>query len=160
MDVQGFDEKYIPQEELSPTTEEYQECCAPDDDYQYDIATVGELLAAGCVAPAPTPAPSIAPLAEVEVDPPDDDVEMVDQQSEMAIGTAMIPTTVAAIAEKQDSVEHKRKRKKKNSIEMKTDKDLESGDAIVAITTTTTTTVVTASDDPHNRNAVCPWEDE
>lgn len=154
MDVQGFDEKYIPQEELSPTTEEYQECCAPDDDYQYDIATVGEMLAAGCVAPSPTPAPSIAPLAEVEVDPPDDEVEMLEQQS----GTAMIPTTVAVVAaEKQDSVEHKRKRKKKNSFEMKTDKDLETGDAIVALATTT---VVTTSDDPHNRNAVCPWEDE
>lgn len=96
-------------EELSPTTDEYQECCAPEDfpmnadddesdavEQPSDVAGVadsagrvtdddkpdgnedddggaadddeetGEQLAPGCVAPAPTPAPSIAPLAEIE----------------------------------------------------------------------------------------------
>lgn len=80
LNVTAADEKCIPQEELSPTTDEYQECCPPAD-YQYDISTEGEILAPGCVAPAPTPAPSIAPLAEVEVDPPEDELEAEDMES-------------------------------------------------------------------------------
>lgn len=170
LDVQSFDDKYIPQEELSPTTEEYQECCVPDDDdYQYDItAAVGDILTVGCVAPAPTPAPSIAPLAEVEVDPPDDDIEMHDCELPAEAAAAMIPTTIEAVVEKTAGaassssdtlVEHKKKRKKKNSFELKTDKDVVTTD-IVAQTTTTTTTTVPTSDDPQNRNTVCPWEEE
>lgn len=168
LDVQTFDEKYIPQEELSPTTDEYQECCAPDDDYQYDItAAVGEMLTVGCVAPAPTPAPSIAPLAEVEIDP--DDIDISEATAAAAIAAAaMIPTTIEAVEKNaaaataannsSDTIEHKKKRKKKNSFE-KMDKDVVTTTDIVA-TTTTTASTVTTSDDAQNRNAVCPWEDE
>lgn len=59
--------------DLSPSMDEYQECNPTSGDYQYDTIA-GEMLVPGCVAPAPTPAPLIAPLAEIEIDPPDDDV--------------------------------------------------------------------------------------
>lgn len=61
------------QDDLSPSMDEYQECNPTSGDYQYDIIT-GEVLVPGCVAPAPTPAPLIAPLAEIEIDPPDDEM--------------------------------------------------------------------------------------
>lgn len=59
------------QEDLSPSMDEYQECC---DEYKYDAVTAAEHIEPGCVAPAPTPSPLIAPLAEVEFYPPDDDM--------------------------------------------------------------------------------------
>ena len=45
-------------------------------DEDYEMVMEGESLAPGCVPPAPTPAPSIAPLAEVEMDPADDDLDV------------------------------------------------------------------------------------
>lgn len=59
------------QEDLSPSMDEYQECC---DEYKYDAVTACEHIQPGCVAPAPTPSPLIAPLAEDEFYPPDDDM--------------------------------------------------------------------------------------
>uniref|UniRef100_A0A182WTN0 Uncharacterized protein n=1 Tax=Anopheles quadriannulatus TaxID=34691 RepID=A0A182WTN0_ANOQN len=49
---------------------------------EYDIMMDGgeSGLLPGCVAPAPTPAPSIAPLAEVELDPPDDEPDEEEQE--------------------------------------------------------------------------------
>lgn len=41
-----------------------------------DVPEDGRFLLRGCVAPAPTPAPMIAPLAEVEQDPQDEDFGM------------------------------------------------------------------------------------
>lgn len=125
------DEKCIPQEELSPTTDEYQECCPPAD-YQYDISTEGEIVAPGCVAPAPTPAPSIAPLAEVEVDPPEDELETEEMESvhvsEPAETTGEANANVKKEADGTNVVE----------------KDV----------------VETQCEESQCRNAVCPWEDE
>lgn len=64
------------QEDLSPSMDEYEECHPTSGDYQYDTIG-GEMLVPGCVAPAPTPAPLIAPLAEIEIDPPDDEMPAV-----------------------------------------------------------------------------------
>lgn len=72
LDVQKSAEHSISAEDLSPSMDEYQECC-PASEYHYDSATAAGLLAPGCVAPAPTPAPLIAPLAEIETYPVDDE---------------------------------------------------------------------------------------
>lgn len=154
----------IPQEELSPTTEEYQECCPPDD-YQYDISTEGEILVPGCVAPAPTPAPSIAPLAEVEVDPPDDDLDAeeledvvpgaVGQRAGTKLSSQNDVATEDVDANNQYIEQTKRKRKKRNS-ESKLEKD--SPCAVLEPPQIVETTQMET--DTPSRNAVCPWEDE
>lgn len=125
------DEKCIPQEELSPTTDEYQECCPPAD-YQYDISTEGEIVAPGCIAPAPTPAPSIAPLAEVEVDPPEDELETEEMES----------------VHVSESAETKSETKKNVKIEADGTNVVEKD------------VVETQCEESQCRNAVCPWEDE
>lgn len=66
------EEVTVQQEDLSPSMDEYQECNPTISDYLYD-SIAGEMLVPGCVAPAPTPSPLIAPLAEIEIDPPDDE---------------------------------------------------------------------------------------
>lgn len=77
LDVKKCDDgSIISAEDLSPSMDEYQECCGPSTDYQYDAITGGEVLAPGCVPPAPTPAPLIAPLAEVEFYPADEDTPL------------------------------------------------------------------------------------
>ncbi|KAJ6638161.1 Regulator of G-protein signaling 7 [Pseudolycoriella hygida] len=131
LNVTATDEKCMPQEELSPTTDEYQECCPPTD-YQYDISTEGEILAPGCVAPAPTPAPSIAPLAEVEVDPPEDELETDEME------TPHVSESAQMIDDAKTNV--------KQEIDGKSvaEKDV----------------AETQSEEAQCRNAVCPWEDE
>lgn len=124
------DEKCIPQEELSPTTDEYQECCPPAD-YQYDISTEGEILAPGCVAPTPTPAPSIAPLAEVEVDPPEDELETDEVESILVSGEAPNEANKNVVKKEADGT---------SGVE----KDVAD----------------THGEESQCRNAVCPWEDE
>lgn len=127
------EDKCIPQEELSPTTDEYQECCPPAD-YQYDMSTEGEILAPGCVPPAPTPAPSIAPLAEVEVDPPEDELDTEDVESSQ-------PTDVG---ETKIEVETSAKKETEGAAAVAFEKDV----------------AETHGAETQCRNAVCPWEDE
>lgn len=100
----------------------------------YEVAMVSELVP-GCVAPAPTPAPSIAPLAEIEVDTAEDDVDNVTEQFESV--------------EPKPEVERKKKRKEK--------KEKESGESH-----SQAQAEAESSNDPEKskRNAVCPWEDE
>lgn len=126
------DKKSIPQEELSPTTDEYQECCIPAN-YQYDISTEGEMLARGCVAPAPTPAPSIAPLAEVEVDPPEDELD----------------------AEEMESVHGSETQGENATSEVKKIEKHEDGSSVVV-----GKDVIEQGEETQCRNPVCPWEDE
>ncbi|CRL04267.1 CLUMA_CG017365, isoform B, partial [Clunio marinus] len=102
----------------------------------YEVAMVSELLP-GCVAPAPTPAPSIAPLAEIEVDPTEDDVENA---------------AIDQVADPKPDIERKKKRKERR------DKDGSDGQS----QNQTTVSEGTSSNDPEKskHNAVCPWEDE
>jgi len=111
------------------------------DEQDLDFTMVTELLP-GCVAPAPTPAPSIAPLAELDADPPDDDVETPTADSQLP---SFEVTAAAAAAEQKPEVERKKKRREKK------DKEGAAGQ-----------TEATSSTDPDKskRNAVCPWEDE
>lgn len=74
LEMKKTDETSMPPEDLSPSMDEYEECNPTSGDYLYDTITGGERLVPGCVAPAPTPTPLIAPLAEIEIDPSDDDI--------------------------------------------------------------------------------------
>ena len=95
-----------------------------------EVAMVSGLLP-GCVAPAPTPAPSIAPLAETEVDPVDDDVT---EQYE-SLNT-------------RPEIERKKKRREK--------KEKEASESQGQLAEAECSTDLNKS----KRNPVCPWEDE
>lgn len=81
-----------------------QQSISQEDDYE--VAMVSGLLP-GCVAPACTPAPSIAPLAEIEADPAEEDLECFE--------------TYECVEKKPDSERKKKKREKKDK------KDTETG---------------------------------
>lgn len=104
------------QEDLSPSMDEYEECNPTSGDYQYDTITGGEMLVPGCVAPAPTPAPLIAPLAEIEVDPPDDDVTGIEKPPGIHIDPVNLPdaeSTAKSQPEQQQPQTTRTKPKKK-----------------------------------------------
>lgn len=146
--VHDPDSLYGAMDEMSPTTEEYQECCAPDD-FQLE----GEILARGCVAPAPTPAPSIAPLAEFEGDPADDDPETDANErdfeeacAEMApIEPIVVIQTVATV------VAPKRLHRKKRSAD---------GSGVAGGGPKEGSVSRQPSEEVAGHNTVCPWEDE
>ncbi|XP_049542721.1 uncharacterized protein LOC125955621 [Anopheles darlingi] len=77
-----------------------------------DVGGTG--LVPGCVAPAPTPAPSIAPLAEVELDPPDDDDDEDDDENhdEAVQEQELVTVTKEEDKEEQEEAENKKKQKK------------------------------------------------
>lgn len=127
--------------ELSPTTDEYQEemhFSSKDVVFDYDIIETERYL--GCTPPAPTPVPSLAPLAVLEIDIVDD--EPLDKSA--AAKTPVLNT---------DEVGRRRKKRisttKKPSSFDERDKLTEKPD-IPAKTNT----------DEAEHNAVCPWEDE
>lgn len=118
LEVKKSDEITVQQEDLSPSMDEYEECNPTSGDYQYDTI-VGETLAPGCVAPAPTPAPLIAPLAEIEIDPPDDEMPVsgIDKPPEISIEPAEHTTDAESTAkpqlQQQQSQTSSRTKKKK-----------------------------------------------
>lgn len=102
------DDVAIQQDDLSPSMDEYEDCNPTGGDYQFDTVT-GELLMPGCVAPAPTPAPLIAPLAEIEIDPPDDEMSVsgIEKQQSSDDGTINIaPTANTSQQQQQQSHPH------------------------------------------------------
>lgn len=106
----------------------HQQSMSQEEDYE--VAMVSGLLP-GCVAPAPTPAPSIAPLADFEVDPTEEDIEIA---------------TECDIVEARPDVERRKKRKER--------KDKEGSDQAQTEAESST------DPEKSKRNAVCPWEDE
>ncbi|XP_031625599.1 uncharacterized protein LOC116342216 isoform X3 [Contarinia nasturtii] len=130
----------IQQDDLSPSMDEYEECHPTRGDYQYDTLTGGEVLVPGCVAPAPTPAPLIAPLAEIEIDPPDDDIAVTGIEKTTTIDSVTNLDTEST-AKLQQPQQSRTKKKKQKS----TDK----GDGVQP-----------KPNEEKNRNAICPWEDE
>lgn len=116
-------------DDLSPTTDEYQECVPFQEDY--DLASGGANILPGCVAPAPTPAPSIAPLAEVEFDPQDDEPDIE-------------PKEVVEMKEEEHKKRRKRRSHDKADSQDKSSTPEEGNKANVQ----------------KDQYAVCPWEDE
>ncbi|KPU74736.1 uncharacterized protein Dana_GF19134, isoform C [Drosophila ananassae] len=136
-------------EELSPTTDEYQEGLqfgSDPKDVVDDYESIDTDLQLGYIPPAPTPAPSLAPLAELDVDTVDDELCEPYPDPEPV-------TLVTAAATPTSSNEEARKRRKKRNSEGKKlssqddkDKDKEKAGG--------------SSMEAADHNAVCPWEDE
>lgn len=120
LEVKKSDEIPTQPEDLSPSMDEYEECDPISGDYQYDTVT-GEMLVPGCVAPAPTPAPLIAPLAEIEVDPPDDEmnvsgIEKQPPESTNIDSVARLDTeSTAKPQQSQQHSSHAKKKKQKST---------------------------------------------
>ncbi|XP_034475001.1 uncharacterized protein LOC117782127 isoform X2 [Drosophila innubila] len=130
--------------ELSPTTDEYQEGINFGDDrtdavYDYEIGNTAQLR--GNIPPISIPAPSMAPLAVLDIDTVDDD------HDELTIVKMPMP------ALSSDDI---RRRRKKRNLEARKFTSLEEKDKG---NEKASTSVETATDDDKH-NAVCPWEDE
>ncbi|KAL7742642.1 hypothetical protein ACLKA6_002008 [Drosophila palustris] len=127
--------------ELSPTTDEYQEEInfgdeSKDTVYGFDIGSTAKLM--GCIPPASTPAPSMAPLAVLDIDTVDDEPTVVKMP---------IPAL---------SSDEIRRRRKKRYLEARKITSLEEKDKG---NEKASNSAETASDEVKH-NAVCPWEDE
>ncbi|XP_039496991.1 uncharacterized protein LOC120455151 isoform X1 [Drosophila santomea] len=144
-------------DELSPTTDEYQEGLQFGD--AKDAVDDFDSIDVGYIPPAPTPAPSMAPLAVLDVDTVDD------EPCEPAAPTPAPPSSssremvlasgsASASATPTSSNEEARKRRKKRNSEGKKlssqdEKDREAREKAGG-----------SSMDAADHNAVCPWEDE
>lgn len=159
------------QEELSPTTDEYQEGLQFDtdgkEDYEYDIIDTD--TQAGYIPPAPTPAPSMAPLAEMDIDTVDDEPceEMCSMQELAEIPTT--PTPIVNMYEVSPTIienvipvvtEEVKKRRKKRSAEGKKILSLDEKEQKASTSTGGAAEIVSGTKSETDRNAVCPWEDE
>ncbi|XP_052900912.1 uncharacterized protein LOC128307206 [Anopheles moucheti] len=120
---------------------------------EYDIIMDGadSGLLPGCVAPAPTPAPSIAPLAEVELDPPDDEAEADELEQSTDVQPFEPPeppssTSGTATVVIVDDLTKRRKRKerKDRGPDQETIRAQKSEE----------------ENSERKGNAVCPWDDE
>lgn len=132
-----------PPEELSPTTEGYQESAQDVYDYEIGMCDVeNSSISAGCVAPAPTPAPSLAPLATIDTDVVDDEL---DATSTADPEKAEQASTSGANRSKPLNEESKKKKKKRTVSEEKKLDESDNGPPKSA---------------EADRNTVCPWEDE
>ncbi|XP_043063309.1 uncharacterized protein LOC108087590 isoform X2 [Drosophila ficusphila] len=137
-------------DELSPTTDEYQEGLQFGSDAK-DAVDDFDSIDVGYIPPAPTPAPSMAPLAELDVDTVDDEpCEVAPPSRESTAAMVVAATCSSATATPTSSNEEARKRRKKRNAEGKKlsssqdEKDKAGGSS--------------SMDTDHN--AVCPWEDE
>ncbi|XP_030564430.1 uncharacterized protein LOC115765157 [Drosophila novamexicana] len=130
--------------ELSPTTDEYQEGMHFGDaskDAVFGIDIIRTERNFGYVAPAPTPTPSIAPLAVLEVDIVDD--EPFDE-----------PVVVRTLTPALSNDEAPRRRKKRNS-RIKKFSSLDERDKVNEKPSGSARTATDKAD----QNTVCPWED-
>ncbi|XP_017068372.1 uncharacterized protein LOC108106035 isoform X2 [Drosophila eugracilis] len=145
-------------DELSPTTDEYQEGLQFGSDAK-DAVDDFDSIDVGYIPPAPTPAPSMAPLAELDVDTVDDEpcepppLPAAQPTSSSSRELVMASASVSATATPTSSNEEARKRRKKRNSESKKlssqdEKDKESRDK------------AGGSSIDADHNAVCPWEDE
>ncbi|XP_037727790.1 uncharacterized protein LOC119558357 isoform X2 [Drosophila subpulchrella] len=143
-------------DELSPTTDEYQEGLQFGSDAK-DAVDDFDSIDVGYIPPAPTPAPSMAPLAELDVDTVDDEPfeppPLPPSSRDAVLASASASASVSATATPTSSNEEARKRRKKRNSEGKKlssqdEKDKESRDR------------AGGSSIDADHNAVCPWEDE
>lgn len=168
------------QEELSPTTDEYQEGLQFDadskEDYEYDIIDTD--TQAGYIPPAPTPAPSMAPLAEMDIDTVDDEpceeeLGTMLQCTDIATTPTPTPTaaaeTVVSMYETEPAIienvipvvtEEVKKRRKKRTADGKKILSIEEKEQKASTSASGNAEVVSSTMTDADRNAVCPWEDE
>lgn len=131
--------------ELSPTTDEYQEGMHFGDaskDAVYDDDIIDSKRNKCYVPPAPTPAPSMAPLAVLDVDTVDDDL------FEESITVQIVTPSVSKDEERRRRKKRNSEGKKVNSLDEK-----DKGNEKASTSAQTNTNEV-------EHNAICPWEDE
>lgn len=163
---------YSTHEELSPTTDEYQEGLQFGDDGKDDYDIADSECNVGYIPPAPTPAPSMAPLAEMDTDTVDDECseELKPKESPQTEKSAKLP--VCSIP-KCTTDEVKKKRKKRHLESKKStsaeDKDKASTSTAVVATAASTGTgsggggvgvKESSAKTEADITTVCPWEDE
>ncbi|XP_034135580.1 uncharacterized protein LOC117588418 isoform X2 [Drosophila guanche] len=163
------------QDELSPTTDEYQEGLQFGNDSKDvvdDYDSIDSDIQLGYIPPAPTPAPSMAPLAELDVDTMVDDEPMDEQELELELEQAQEQqelepmAVVAPVAPTSSNDETRKRRKKRNSDGKKHSSSQDEKDAKDAKDAGKADVSGSGSgsgagivvDTEHN--AVCPWEDE
>lgn len=166
---------YSTHEELSPTTDEYQEGLQFGDDGKDDYDLADSESNAGYIPPAPTPAPSMAPLAEMDTDTVDDECsEELKPKESSPLPEKLSKLPVCSSIPKVTTEEVKRKRKKRHLESKKSisgeDKDKATTSTAVtgvAVSTATTGAAATATGTKDNSakteadiTTVCPWEDE
>ncbi|XP_075158342.1 uncharacterized protein LOC142231601 [Haematobia irritans] len=156
-----------PLEELSPTTDEYQEGLEFGDDGKNDFDIADSESAIGYIPPAPTPAPSMAPLAEMDTDTVDEEYSEELKPKEVA-GTDK-SAKLSSINKSSTNAEEARKKRKKRHLEAKKsmsaeekEKEKASTSAAAGATVTTATVVKESSSAKPEADltTVCPWEDE
>ncbi|XP_034671198.1 uncharacterized protein LOC117903355 isoform X2 [Drosophila subobscura] len=159
------------QDELSPTTDEYQEGLQFGNDSKDvvdDYDSIDSDIQLGYIPPAPTPAPSMAPLAELDVDTMVDDEPMdeqeLEQQQQQQQELEPMPV-VAPVAPTSSNDEARKRRKKRNSDGKKHSSSQDEKDAkdagkadVSGSGSGSGSAAGIVVDTEHN--AVCPWEDE
>ncbi|XP_016986729.1 uncharacterized protein LOC108049866 isoform X2 [Drosophila rhopaloa] len=148
-------EKFVEMEppildELSPTTDEYQEGLQFGGDTK-DAVDDFDSIDVGYIPPAPTPAPSMAPLAELDVDTVDD--EPCEPCEPPPIREPVVTSTSATATPTSSNEDARKRRKKRNSenkkLSSQDEKDKEARERAGG-----------SSSLDADHNAVCPWEDE
>ncbi|XP_061386204.1 uncharacterized protein LOC133321125, partial [Musca vetustissima] len=112
-----------PTEELSPTTDEYQEGLEFGDDGKNDFDIADSESTVGYIPPAPTPAPSMAPLAEMDTDTVDEEFSEELKPKETATATttpvAEKPPKLPHTNVVKTTAEEARKKRKKRHLDAK-----------------------------------------
>uniref|UniRef100_A0A1I8MRN3 Regulator of G protein signaling n=1 Tax=Musca domestica TaxID=7370 RepID=A0A1I8MRN3_MUSDO len=160
-----------PTEELSPTTDEYQEGLEFGDDGKNDFDIADTESTVGYIPPAPTPAPSMAPLAEMDTDTVDEEFSEELKPKE----TATTTTTTTPVAEKTSKLPHSnvvkttaeeaRKKRKKRHLDAKKsisgeEKEKEKATTSSAVATATVVKETSSAKPEADLTTVCPWEDD
>lgn len=168
------EEKDEMNDELSPTAEEYEEGLqfGVEEDKEVFSYGLGETHV-GYIAPASTPAPSLAPLAEIETDTVDDDLSEELQSKEPPKLVAQsknlkLPLRTTTVPKNSTTEEARKRRRKKHSDSKKsplaTGSSVEEKDKDELLTSSAASsakgTTATESQAEADINAVCPWEDE
>ncbi|XP_061391355.1 mucin-2-like, partial [Musca vetustissima] len=160
-----------PTEELSPTTDEYQEGLEFGDDGKNDFDIADSESTVGYIPPAPTPAPSMAPLAEMDTDTVDEEFSEELKPKETATATttpvAEKPSKLPHTNVVKTTAEEARKKRKKRHLDAKKsisgeEKEKEKASTSAAgVASATTVVKETSSAKPEaDLTTVCPWEDE
>ncbi|XP_059223353.1 uncharacterized protein LOC106081189 [Stomoxys calcitrans] len=155
-----------PLEELSPTTDEYQEGLEFGDDGKNDFDIADSESTMGYIPPAPTPAPSMAPLAEMDTDTVDEEYSEELKPKDAALPDKSAKLPLSSI-NKSTTAEEARKKRKKRHLEAKKsasaeekDKEKEKASTSAAVTTATVAKESSSAKPEADLTTVCPWEDE
>lgn len=152
-----------PLEELSPTTDEYQEGLEFGDDGKNDFDIADSESTVGYIPPAPTPAPSMAPLAEMDTDTVDEEYSEELKPKEIVVSDKTAKLPLSSIT--KTTADEARKKRKKRHLDTKKsvsaeEKEKEKASTSAAVTTATVVKESSSAKPEADITTVCPWEDE